>query len=74
MKTQLKIERRNDDREFIMKRSWPASLAFEDDPIAAKPELKLNYLSRQTSYSDTSSLLGNSSELCLGSPFRNIGA
>lgn len=74
MKTSLKIERRSDDKEFKLKREWPSDSIFEDDPEAAKPELCLTYLTRHHSFSDTSSLMGNSSSLCLQSILAGIGA
>lgn len=74
MKPSLKIERRSDDKEFKLKRAWPSNSFFEDDPEAAKPELCLTYLSRHHSFSDTSSLMGNSSSLCLQSILAGIGA
>lgn len=60
------------DKEFIPTGSWPNNLRFEDSAKAQEPELRLTFLSRNHSYSDTNSLMGNSSLVCLQSPLAGV--
>jgi hypothetical protein len=60
------------DQEFVERCPWPPGIHFEDSPEAARPEPRLGFLSRRTSFGDDNSLLGNSSILCLNSPFADI--